>query len=404
MMFYSWCVKFLSPARDKIRRVGGMAICLLFFLSCSEEKNIQPAVPELPERTIIVYLCGDNDLSSEISEKINALQQGMKQVGETGNHLIVYADYRDQMPELLQITNTGVQQLEQYAERNSASAANFSATLQKAMQDFPAKSYGLICFSHASGWLPPKALDNPSGFAGNSSSILRSVFEDNGQEMSLSDFAAAVPLTPTGDKMEFILFETCYMAGAEVVYELRNKTKWILASAAEMLSPGWVDIYPDYLAGLFSPEPQLKEFAQAYFNYRSSQQGASCSATISLICPDKIEELASAVKEILSNANTDINLSDIQCFNRNAYHLFFDLSDDMEALADSGQLTNYEKALSDVVVYQAATPLFMPGYQYSYMIFKHCGLTTYIEQPQFPDLNQAWEQSGWGRATACQFY
>ena len=381
------------------------AIIYAFFLSllisCNSDKEIPstPPTPELPERTIIVYLAGDNNLSSEISEKIDALQKGMKQMGETDNHLIVYADYRDKMPELLQITNAGVQQLEQYTARNSASAANFSATLQKAMQDFPAKSYGLICFSHASGWLPAKALDNPSGFDGDSSSTLRSIFEDNGQEMSLSDFAEAVPLTPTGDKMEFILFETCYMAGAEVVYELRNKTKWILASAAEMLSPGWVDIYPDYLAGLFSPEPKLKEFAQAYFDYRSSQQGASCSATISLICPDKIEELASAVKEILSNTNADINLSDIQYFNRNAYHLFFDLSDYMEALSNSEQLTNYEKILSEIVVYQAATPLFMNGYPYSYIIRKHCGLTTYIEQPQYPELNQAYQQLGWSQAT-----
>ena len=375
-----------------------LATSLLFFLSCSEEKIQPPVVPELPERTVIAYLCGDNDLSSEISEKIDALQQGMKNMGETDNHLIVYADYRDQMPELSEITETGVKSLEQYAERNSASSANFSDVLQQVMQDFPAKSYGLICFSHASGWLPQGALNNPGRFVNKSSSaVLRSVFEDNGYEMPLSEFADAIPLTPTGEKFKFILFETCYMAGAEVAYALRNKTEWILASAAEMLSPGWVDIYPSQLAGLFLPEPPLKDFAQAYFDYRNNQTGASGSATISLIRPDKMEELANAVKALRSNAST-VDVSNIQPFNRNVYHLFFDLSDYVEALADSNQLTDYENALSEVVVYQAATPLFMPGYQYSFMISKHCGLTTYIEQPQFPDLNQAWEQTEWGRA------
>ena len=372
-------------------------LLLLLFLSC-EEEHIPPPVPELPARTIIVYLCGDNSLSSEISQKIESLQQGMKQIGTTNNLLIVYADYRDQMPELLKITSSGVQQLEQYADRNSASAVNFSTTLKKIMQDFPAKSYGLICFSHASGWLPQKALNNPTGFAGNSAPALRTVFEDNGQEMSLVEFAEAIPLTPDGDKMEFILLETCYMAGVEVVYELRNKTKWILASAAEMLSPGWEDIYPDYLSGLFLPEPQLKEFAQAYFNYRSNQQGALRSATVSLIRPDKIEDLANAVKAIRSGENT-VNVSNIQYFNRNAYPLFFDLSDYMETLAEPDLLTDYEKALSEIVVYQAATSLFMSGYPYSFLIRKHCGLTTYIEQPQYPDLNQAYQQLGWSLAT-----
>lgn len=376
-----------------------IAACLFFFLSCGEDK-IQPiVVPELPERTIIVYFCGDNDLSSEINPKIEALRQGMKNLGETGNHLIVYADYRDQMPQLSEVTGANVKLLEQYAERNSASADNFSTVLKQVMQDFPAKSYGLICFSHSSGWLPQGALNNPEGVAKNASPVFRSIFDDNGYEMSLANFAEAIPPTPNGGKLEFILFETCYMAGAEVIYELRNKTKWILASAAEMLSPGWVDIYPSKLAGLFMPEPQLKEFAQSYFDYRYNQTGAAASATISLINADKMENLANAVKAIRSGTNT-VNVSDIQSFNRNPYHLFFDLSDYVETLANPDQKTDYEKALSEVVVYQAATPLFMSGYPYSFFIFKHCGLTTYIEQPQFSNLNQAYRQLGWSKATS----
>jgi len=376
-----------------------LAACLTFFISCKEEKEIQPVVPpELPERTIIAYFVGDNDLSSEISPKIDALQQGMAQMGETDNHLIVYADYRDQMPELSEVTASGIKQLEQYAARNSASAANFSAILQQVMQDYPAKSYGLICFSHASGWLPQSALNNPVGFAKNAYPAFRSVFDDNGYEMPLSEFADAIPLTPNGDKLKFILLETCYMAGAEVAYELRNKTEWILASAAEMLSPGWEDIYPSQLAGLFMPEPQLKDFAQAYFDYRSNQTGASRSATVSLISTEKMEELANEVKALRSNENNMIDVSNIQCFNRNSYHLFFDLSDYVESFANPDQISDYEKTLSEVVIYQAATFQFMPGYPYSYLILKHCGLTTYIEQPQFPDLNQAWQQSGWSQA------
>jgi hypothetical protein len=369
---------------------------LLLFVSC-DNSDENGKDPELPVRTIIVYLCGDNDLSSEVYPKIAALQQGMNQMGETGDHLIAYADYRDQLPELLQITSSDILQLEQYAERNSASAINFSAIVKKIMQDFPAQSYGLICFSHGSGWLPPKALNNPSGFAGNSSPALRTILKDNEHEMSLADFASAIPLTSTGDKMDFILIETCYMAGVEVVYELRNKTKWILSSGAEILAPGWIDIYPSHLAGLFLPEPQLKNFAQAYFDYRYNQTGAARSATVSLICPDEIEELASAVKEILSGANTE-NVAGIQYFNRNEHHLFFDLSDYMETMADSEQLIKYEKAFSKIVVYQAATHSFMPGYPYSYLIRKHCGLTTYIEQSEYPGLNQAYRELGWSRA------
>jgi len=384
-----------------MRTIYYFLLFLLLPVSCRGPEENPPAPEpetELPLRTIIVYLCGDNDLSSEIDTKIEALQQGMKPMGETDNHLIVYADYHDQMPKLLEVTSSDIVKLEQYAERNSASAANFSEIVRKIMQDFQAQSYGLICFSHGSGWLPPKALNNPSGFASASSSpAFRTIFEDNGYEMSLTDFASAIPLTPKGDKMEFILLEACYMAGAEVVYELRDKTKWILASAAEMLSPGWKDIYPSHLADLFQPEPQLKNFAQAYFDYRNNLTGAARSATISLICPNEIEELASEVKEILSGANTE-NVSGIQYFNRNDYALFFDLSDYMGTQATPEQRINYEETLSKIVVFQAATYSFMSGYPHSFLIRKHCGLTTYIEQAKYPELNGAYRQLGWSRA------
>ncbi|KAA6300177.1 MAG: hypothetical protein EZS26_003684 [Candidatus Ordinivivax streblomastigis] len=377
-------------------------ICFIF-LYCNACRDDNMPTPDtiLPERTLIAYLCGDNNLSSEIDMKINALQQGMQSIGETVNQLIVYADYNNKMPELLQITSTGKTILEHYVEMNSASAANFSRIMENIMHDFPSESYGLICFSHASGWLPTKALNNPSDFATADTPPLtnatsRSIFEDEKQEMSIQDFAAAIPLTPSGEKLEFILFETCYMAGVEVAYELRDKTKYILSSAAEMLSTGLVEIYPTHLSDLFTPEPRLTAFAQAYFDHWNSQSGASRSATVSLIDLSGIEDLAKTVKAIYTNQQA-VNISNIQHFNRNAYHLFFDLSDYMEAVATPEQKTAYENALSKVVVYQAATPQFMPGYPYSFVIRMHCGLTTYICQPEFSALNQAYETTGWGR-------
>jgi hypothetical protein len=315
--------------------------------------------------------------------------------------LIVYADYNNKMPELLQITSTDKIILEHYVEMNSASAANFSRIMEKIMHDFPSASYGLICFSHASGWLPAKALNNPSGFgqadtlpAGQATS--RSIFEDEGRELSIQDLAEAIPLTPLGDTLEFILFETCYMAGVEVAYELRHKTKYILSSAAEMLSEGLAEIYPTHLSDLFAPEPRLETFAQAYFDHWNNQSGASRSATISLIDPSGIEDLAETLKTIYANQQA-VNVSNIQHFNRNAYHLFFDLSDYLEAMATPEQKTAYENKLSKVVVYQAATPQFATGHPHSFIIRKHCGLTTYIRQPEFPALNQAYETTGWSR-------
>ncbi|MDR3286079.1 MAG: hypothetical protein LBT27_01380 [Prevotellaceae bacterium] len=373
---------------------------ILFFFSCKEKFTPAPEPPvALPERTILVYLCGDNNLSSEIDIKIDALHEGMKNIGKTDNHLIVYADYNDKMPKLVEIKADGITLIEQYAELNSASAVNFANILQKVFSKFSAKSYGLICFSHASGWLPKGALNNPSGYnaasynSDNSLPVTQSIFEDNGQEMSIAEFADAIQ-TEDG-KLKFIIFETCYMAGVEVVYELRNKTEYIISSAAEMLSNGLADIYPDNLSDLFAPEPRLKTFAKAYFDYRNNMSGTSRSATISLINTAKMDDLAAVVKTIYNN-NAAFDIGNIQHFNRNQHHLFFDLSDFIEIISTNQQKADYEQIIFQIVEYQDATPQFMRNYEYSFTINKHCGLTTYIKQALFPNLNAEYDNLNWG--------
>ncbi len=363
----------------------------LLFVSCEGD---EPGAPEpvLPQRTIIAYLCGDNNLSSEIDTKIEALQEGMQRMGETNNHLIVYTDTRDEMPKLWQITATETKLLKEYVEMNSASATNFNQIFREIMQDYPAQSYGLICFSHASGWLPKGALNDPAGFATKyQENNLRSIFEDGENEMPLNEFANAIPLPANEEKLEFIIFETCYMAGIEVAWELRNKTKYIVASSAEMLSNGLAEIYPTHLTDLYLPNPDLKAFAQAYFNNWNNKKGTSRSATISVINPSHINPLDETIRTIYSSNKTEVNTAFIQHFNRNAYHLFFDLSDYLRTIATQEQFTAYENALSKVVEYQAATPQFMIGYPFSFNIYSHCGLTTYIRQEGFPELNEAYE-------------
>lgn len=84
-------------------------------------------------------------------------------------------------------------------------------------------SYGFIVFSHASGWLPQGTLTSPL-----------SIIMDKKQEMELSDFAQAIP-----DKtFNYIIFEAYFMSRIEVAYELKKKSDYILASLAEILSPG----------------------------------------------------------------------------------------------------------------------------------------------------------------------
>ena len=62
--------------------------------------------------------------------------------------------------------------------------------------------------------------------------------------MSPEAFAAAIP---EGMPLDYIAFEACLVAGAEVALELCGRTELLLASSAELLVPGFRPLYGDCL-------------------------------------------------------------------------------------------------------------------------------------------------------------
>lgn len=259
-------------------------LCFAVCAACTHEWEVTPPVP--PARTILVYLAADNNLSHEASEKQTALLAGWQP--SLGN-LILFVDTYQGKPTLMRAAMRGkiavADTVKTYANDNSASAALLSEVIADTRRLAPASSYGFIAFSHATGWLPSGAFANPTGWKPPARSLSRSVFLDGRREMELADFATAIP----DGAFDFIAFDMCFMAGVEVAYALRNKTKHMVASAAEVLSPGFFPIYPEHLAKLYAPTPDLTGFATAFFAYFDAQQGLYRSATISVIDTKALE-------------------------------------------------------------------------------------------------------------------
>lgn len=365
--------------------------------SCKDTPTGEPAETQ---RTVIVYLAGDNNLSGEVDSKISALAEGFKNVDAERNRLAVFADYRTDMPKLIEITRDGPIDIETYPSLDSADPENLKSVIAGIVQRYPADSYGLICFSHASGWLPQGALSDPTGYGTDSSaeSSPATILQDGSDEMTLADFAGAIRLSG-GQKYDFIALEACYMAGIEVAYELKDAADGLIASSAEILSPGFENTYREALYLLFEDEPDIAGFAKAYFDHWDSMQGAMRSATISAIDLTLIGELAEETGRLLDEGTYLISdPSGIQHFNRNHYHLFFDLTEYLEAVMGESKvqyMERYRSILDKAVMYSNATETFMSGYPYSFNIETSCGLTVYIMQPDLGNLNSDYEHTSY---------
>lgn len=360
---------------------------LVLFSSCEKDHND----PVQVDRVVLVYLGGDNNLSGEAKEKADAICKGWE--APKNGRLLFYIDTSNANPRLIEVVkgkNGNIQQvIRTYEKENSASKEVFARAIEEMKQIYPGSSYGLILFSHASGWLPKGTLLAP-----------RSIIVDDGEgvnnrkEMELSDFAGAIP----DRTFDFIVFEACFTAGIEVAYELKDKAEYILASSAEIPSPGFTYVYGQIINRLYNKVPDLKGFGQIAFNYFNSQTDWRKSSTLSLIKTSGLEALAEFVK-----ANCNYSLAEkvinYQHFDRYVYYrLFFDFGEYYASLLDrDDKKENLSILINDCIIWKISTPDFMLGYD-GFVINHYSGMTTYINQDRFPFLNEEYKKLAWSKA------
>lgn len=372
-------------------------LCSLLLPGCSEESSsdIMPSA----QRTVLVYLAGDNSLSDEVWEKVDALVAGWQ---NEQDNLLIYQDTRGERgtPSLMRVVSEAgsahTEVIKEYPDANSADSQLFSEVLRDALGGYPAPSYGLMLFSHGTGWLPAGSYSNPRHY-NPAKAGLRSIMDDAEREMEIADFAAAIP----DGQLDFIVLEACLMSGVEVAAELRGKADYLVASSAEILSPGFTSVYDGLLDCLFQKVSDLSSFAARYMAYCNSREGAYRSGTISVIDLKRMDELIEFVSPLLQE-EVETDISSLQCFDRNENKLFFDFGDYMEQLIRQDNraedVANMEKQLNklldQLVAYKASTPYFV-----NLPIRRHSGLTIYVEQEIYPGLNDVYRELSWYHLT-----
>lgn len=353
-----------------------LLMCGVWLVSCRYEEKVIGHV-ERTDRTVLYYMAADNSLAGEIQAKAEALAAAWRP-GRGENHLVIYQDAGgDTPPRLLEVVtgsegaaNT-LEVVQEYPPQNSASNTVFRKVLSDVTLRFPNIDYGLVMFSRSSGWLPEGTFD-----------MSRSVGMDGTKELELREFTGAIP----DGQFLFILFESAHMAGVEVAYELKDKTRYIVASAAEIPASGFTAVYDSLLMTMYTQNPPLEKFAQAYYNYYKDKGGA----TVSVIDAPAL----APVKYVLRDAEKHvehwewIDRSTIQHFDRRRdNYLFYDLAGYLRVIGTEEENARLEEILGKAVVYQAASAAFLPDEEYGFGIEQHCGLTVYIPWAQFTFMN-----------------
>lgn len=317
-----------------------LAPLFLFFASCENDDPIPPKPTS--NRTVIVYMAGDNDISWHMQENMDAMQAAFD---NDNYNLIVYADLRNQAPAIYQITTQGRKEIKVYEEnQNSADEKTLNLVLEDIISLYPNQEYGLILASHATSWLPPKRV------------AARSFGQDHGLEMDIMKMEEALPIS-----FEYILFDACFMSSVEVGYQLKDKAKYLIAAPTEVLIAGFP--YDKITPYLWGNVESLETIADIYYkHYLNWTQNPS--ATVAVTDLSGMERLAALTKELLTTyplPKWDYKHREIQRFDTYPAVYAYDFIDFLEKNYPDEMVDPIRKHLSEIVLYEAHTLTYWNG-------------------------------------------
>ena len=282
-------------------------IAATVLLNACSSSNDEPEPPMDPERTVLIYMAGENNLSSFISQDLKEIKEGSKSLDNRHN-LIIYIDELGKTPYMARVKDGQLTDSVAMEKSISADPAVLEKMLTRARTTYPAKSYGLVLWGHASGWLV-----NNDSIAYAKSRAYGVDKQAKTYWMNIPSMSRAIANAIGGEKLTFVFGDCCNFNCIETDYELRNVADYVIGSPAEIPDPGapYHLIVPD----LFNTsenfyksiidhyyEYYLEDFKERPRYYYNLEYGdlVGYSEPLAAVKTAALEELAQATARLLS--------------------------------------------------------------------------------------------------------
>lgn len=417
-----------------MRALRYVAIIALGLMAMACEPK--PYVPKPPKgtanHTVIMYLAGNNNLESYLEDNIKDVISSVDaSTPSDDGRIVIYFRPRISSgePMLLQVyydKKLATVQCDTVRTYPATMSSSDAATLSKVVADAkvvaPAKEYSMIFGSHATGWFTKECMSRGSlsrplsiGFESpNNGSFWKqygdeitrtfgmdgkiefegSKIDDPG--LNITEMATAL----SGTKFRTLIFDACFMASVEAIYDLRNVSDYVIASSAEIMGRGMpYDMVLKYLFATGGTEGNLMKYCSEYMRYYKELASGRKSGTISLIDCSKVEAVATAAAKIEQGGLNDVNSAAVQSFELLGENQFFDLEHFYDLAAkDRSAYAVLQNALNDCVVYKGNTPTVFSAFGYGeFEVKRSCGLTMNIPSTSYALFRSEWFKTAWTR-------
>lgn len=365
--------------------------------------TVEPGDPLTGSRTVLVYIAGDNSLSSFALQDFAEMKIGMAAVENEDVHHLVYID-TGSSPRLIELRNEGGEIVETvvktYGERNSVGVSETQEVFADVFSNskYQADSYGLVYWSHGDGWLPYPLRANS-----------RWVGADGDNRMNISDF---VEILKTAPHFDFILFDACFMQSVEVAYELRDYTDYCIGSPTEIPGPG--ASYDFVVPAMYYSEDAAKDIAEAYYEPYAAKYAAGKDMTndnwtggvsVCALRTEPLAELAMLTKRMIPE-NIDYSklrnsVSNYDRRGKRSDHIgYYDLAGMMRIMTDDSAYAAWKQVFDSAVAYWATTPMNYSAFVFGMFSMENTnGVSCYIPSASNTLTDQAYRSTQWCGAT-----
>lgn len=342
----------------KLLKLTFLSLCILCTTACTENEPNTPTEPQIAEKTIFVFMPHSTNLYKYLLDNIAGMKRAIESNKGLGNtRLVVFIAKDKKQSALINIKyDKGVckqDTLEKFYSPIYLTTNGRVELLNKVKQYAPANRYAMIVGCHGMGWIPSSTV-----FKAKKSRYFGGL--ENGYKIDIDDFAESIKAA--GMKMQFILFDDCYMSCMEVAYDLKDATDYIIASTSEVMDKGMP--YHRIYQHLMATEPNYQAVCDNFYDYYTNYSAPY--GTIGVTDCKYMDEMVAMMKYINTKHTFDTDrLNNVQDLDGETFTptIFFDFDDYVRNLCtnDNNTYEQFNAVLQRLVPHKANTNYIFSG-------------------------------------------
>ena len=374
-----------------MKRLSILLLTLLVLVGCDDKNTYVEQIA--PEQTLLMYFpwsgndSGSTGLLSHFLTNISDMEEAIRYNAPEGCRVLVYLVNPKKETGINGATNSYLEGslyelrhhkgqvdsvgIASYRNPDMTEAEQIARLLKDVQAYAPAPRYAMTIGCHGMAWIPSERLKAKQ----QAQPLLaqpreKEYWEHEGVPQTRwfggmdAEFQTEIPtlaeaIRRAGMKMEYILFDDCYMSSVEVAYELKDVTDYLIGSTSEIMAEG----FPYFEMGAcMLGDVDYEGICESFYQYYMEDGSMPCGTVAVTVCAE-LERLADVMKRI-NAVSTELPKAvrdDLQVLDGYSPTRFYDMGDYVRHYcADEALLAEFESQLEKTVpaAYRRHTPTF----------------------------------------------